>query len=86
MAGLIGHLRTTSMPMYRLYAAMKEWSPNEVTTDEIAVALGKKILDPGTLSNFLQKLKLTSIIIQRVFEKQVKDAAVSLLFVQSTVL
>jgi hypothetical protein len=72
--------------MYRLYAAMKERSPNEVTADEIAVASGKKILDPGTLSNFLQKLESTSMTIQRAFEKQVKDAAVSPLFVRSTVL
>jgi hypothetical protein len=72
--------------MYRLYAAMKERSPNEVTADEIAVASGKKILDPGTLSDFLQKLESTSMTIQRAFEKQVKDAAVSPLFVRSTVL
>lgn len=71
--------------MYRLYAAMKERSPNEVTADEIAIASGKKILDSGALSDFLQKLESTSTTIQRAFEKQVKDAAVSPLFVQFTV-
>jgi hypothetical protein len=72
--------------MYRLYAALKERAPNEVTADEIAVASGKKILDPGALSDFLQKLESTSMTIQRAFDKQVKDAAVSPLFVRSTVL
>jgi len=42
LAGLIGHLRAVLAPMYRLYVAMKEQSPNEVTADEIAVTLGKK--------------------------------------------
>jgi hypothetical protein len=71
--------------MYRLYAAMKERSPNDITADEIAVASGKRILDPGALSDFLQKLESTSMTIQRAFEKQVKDAAVSL-FLRSIVL
>jgi hypothetical protein len=71
--------------MYRLYAAMKERSPNDITADEIAVASGKRILDPGALSDFLQKLESTSMTIQRAFEKQVKDAAVSSLFLRSTV-
>ena len=77
LAGLIGHLRTVSAPMYRLYVAMKERSPGEVTADEIAVASGKKILDPGALSVFLQTLESTSMTIQRAFEKQVNAAAVS---------
>jgi len=63
--------------MYRLYVAMKERSSDEITEDEIAVASGKKILDPGALSEFLQKLESASMTIQKAFEKQVKTAAVS---------
>jgi hypothetical protein len=70
--------------MYRLYVAMKERSPDEVTTDEIAVALGKNILDPGALSDLLQKLESSNMTIQRAFEKQVKAAAVSPLFFRFT--
>jgi hypothetical protein len=66
--------------MYRLYVAMKERSPDEVTADEIAVASGKTILDPGALSDLLQKLESSNMTIQRAFEKQVKAAAVSPLF------
>jgi hypothetical protein len=68
--------------MYRLYVVMKERPPNEITADEIALASGKKILDPGALSEFLQKLESSSMTIQRAFEKQVKVAAVSLLYLQ----
>jgi len=63
---------------------MKEWSPDEVTADEIAVASGKNILDPGALSNLLQKLESSNMTIQRVFEKQVKATAVSPLFFRFT--
>ncbi|KAF8485553.1 hypothetical protein F5888DRAFT_1911735, partial [Russula emetica] len=31
--GLIGHLRSVSAPMYRLYVAMKEQSPDQITAD-----------------------------------------------------
>jgi hypothetical protein len=40
----------------------------------------KKILDPGALSNLLQKLESSNMTIQRAFEKQVKATAVSPLF------
>jgi hypothetical protein len=63
--------------MYRLYMAMKERSSDEITENEIAVASGKKILDPGGMSDFLQTLESTSMTIQKAFEKQVKTAAVS---------
>jgi hypothetical protein len=77
LAGLIGHLRSVSPPMYRLYVAMKERSSDQITADEISIAAGKKILDPGALSQFLQKLESTSTTIQKAFEKQVNAAAVS---------
>lgn len=76
-AGLTGNLRAVSAPMYRLYMAMKERSSDEITHDEIAIASGKKVLDPEALSDFLQKLESTSMTIQKAFEKQVKTAAVS---------
>jgi hypothetical protein len=75
--GLIGHLRTVSASMYCLYVTMKERSPNEITADEIAVASRKNILDPGALSDFLQKLQSTNVTIQKAFENQIKAAAVS---------
>jgi hypothetical protein len=71
--------------MYRLYVTMKEQSPDQITADEIAIASGKKILDPGALSQFLQKLESTSTTIQRAFEKQVNAAAVSPFFCQFTI-
>jgi hypothetical protein len=79
-AGMIGHLRAVSASMYRLYVAMKERSPDQITADEIALASNKKILDPGALSELLQKLECANTTIQSAFEKQVKAAAVRHLF------
>jgi ADP-ribose pyrophosphatase YjhB (NUDIX family) len=79
-AGLIGHLRAVSVPMYHLYIAMKEKSSDQITTDKIALASGKKILNLAELSGFLQKLESTHMTIQRAFEKQVNATVVSPLF------
>jgi hypothetical protein len=32
--------------MYRMYLAMKERSPEDITADDIAIASGKTVLDP----------------------------------------
>ena len=64
------------MPMFRLYLAMKECSPDQITAEEIAVASGKKVLDPGATSEFLCKLESNEDI-RCVFEKQAQAAAVS---------
>lgn len=83
--GLISNLRTVSAPMYRLYVVMKERSPNQITAEEISVASGKKILDPGAVSEFLHKLESANTTIQTAFERQVKAAAVSHLFLQPVI-
>jgi hypothetical protein len=75
--GLIGNLRSVSAPMYRLYLTMKECPPNQITAEAVTIASGKKVLDPGAMSEFLHKLESANTTIRSVFEKQVKAAAVS---------
>jgi hypothetical protein len=75
--GLISNLRSVSAPMYCLYLTMKECPPNQISAEAVAIASGKKVLDPGAMSEFLHKLESANTTIQSVFEKQVKAAAVS---------
>jgi hypothetical protein len=63
--------------MYCLYLTMKECPPNQISAEAVAIASGKKVLDPGVMSEFLHKLESANTTIQSVFEKQVKAAAVS---------
>ena len=63
--------------MHRLYLAMKEHSPDQITVEAIAIASGKKVLDPGAMSEFLRKLESANTTIRSAFEKQVEAAAVS---------
>ena len=61
--------------MYRLYLVMKECSPAQITEEEIAVASGKKLLDPA--SDFLSKLESANGKIRHAFDRQVEAATVS---------
>ncbi|KAF8222045.1 hypothetical protein L208DRAFT_1324604, partial [Tricholoma matsutake] len=69
------NLKAVSAPMYHLYLAMKEQSPDQITMEEIAVASGNKVLDPGVVSEFLCKVESSNVTIQSAFKKQVKSAA-----------
>jgi hypothetical protein len=63
--------------MHRLYMVLKQREHNQITTDEIAVASGKRSLDLGALSAFLQNLESANATLERAFEKQANAAAVS---------
>jgi hypothetical protein len=73
---LIGNLKSASALMYRLYLAMKEQSLDKVTQEEIMIASGQKVLDPGEAAKFLDELESTNGDIRRAFEKQAETAAV----------
>lgn len=72
---MISNLRSASNPMYCLYLVLKETSPAQITQEAIAVASGKKLLDPA--SDFLSKLESANENIRRAFEKQVEATTVS---------
>jgi hypothetical protein len=54
---------------------MQECSPLQITQEEIAVASGKKLLDPA--SDFISKLESANGNIQCAFDKQVEASTVS---------
>ena len=63
--------------MHCLYLVLKERSEG-ANEDEIAVAQGRKPLDPTKASEYLQQLKTASANITQMFAKQSQRAAVSL--------
>jgi len=75
--GLIGNLKLALTPMYRLYLTMKERSSNQITNEEILVALGQKVLDPGAVPEFIGRAESANQDIRHAFKKQVQVAAVS---------
>ena len=62
--------------MYRLYLTMKECTPDQITTEEILVASGQQVIDPGAVSAFISQVESANEGIQHVFEKQAQAAAV----------
>jgi len=76
LIGLVGNLRLASAPMYDLYLTMKDRSPDQITKEEILLASGQKVIDPGAVSEFISRMESTNGSIQRAFEKQLQDKAV----------
>jgi hypothetical protein len=81
LIGLIGHLKTHFPTMYRLFLVLKDCD-KPPTNDEIAIASGKKMLDPTKAAEYVVKLEKVSATLVDAFAKQNKQAVVhSLLFV-----
>ncbi|KAF9455310.1 hypothetical protein BDZ94DRAFT_814316 [Collybia nuda] len=75
--GLIGNLKTCSPTMYRFYLVLKNRSPAEPTTEEeVQIASGKKVLEPGAASKFVQGLESKAENIRVAFNKQAEREAV----------
>jgi hypothetical protein len=65
--------------MHRLYLALKNRPASEPPTeDEIAMAQGRKALDPATAADYLLKLEKASSNVAQLFVQQSQRAAVSL--------
>ena len=62
--GLIGHLKTHFPAMYRLFLVLKD-RDEPPTEDEIAIASGKKTLDPTKAAEYLVKLEKASATLLR---------------------
>jgi hypothetical protein len=67
--------------MYRLYLYLKDRT-EPPTEDEVAIASGKKTLDPALAAEYLLKLERASSMIADAFSHQNQQAAVSL-FIES---
>jgi hypothetical protein len=76
IAGLIGHLKVHFPLMHRLYLVLKD-RKERPTDDEIAIAAGKKILDPTLAADYLLQLEKASTNLENAFKQQSQRAAVS---------
>ena len=74
--GLIRHLKTHFPTMYRLFLVLKDCD-EPPTKDEIAIAFGKKTLDPTKAAEYLVKLEKASVTLVDAFAKQNQQAAVN---------
>ena len=61
--------------MHRMYLAMKERSPGEITPEVIAIGSGRTELDPVAMAEWLGKYEATATTIQTAFKKQLDAAA-----------
>lgn len=59
-----------------MYLALKERSPEQVTSEEVLITSGKKLLNLESMLELLGKYEATSTSIQAAFKKQVDAAAV----------
>ncbi|KAG2109096.1 hypothetical protein BD769DRAFT_1300481, partial [Suillus cothurnatus] len=71
--GLIGHLKTHFLPMYRLYLLLKS-RKTPPTADELRIAQGEKVLDATTAAQYSVQLEQASVSIVDTFNKQVTKA------------
>jgi hypothetical protein len=74
--GLTGNLKSALAARYCLYLMMKDCLADQITAEEIDITSGKKVLDPGVASEWLNKLELANMDIQKALNKQVEAAAV----------
>jgi hypothetical protein len=62
--------------MHRLYLVLKDCK-EPPTDDEIAIAAGRKVLDPTLAADYLLQLEKASTNLVNVFKQQSKQATVS---------
>ncbi|KAF8223657.1 hypothetical protein L208DRAFT_1516345, partial [Tricholoma matsutake] len=68
-------LKSASAVMYRLYLAMNDCPSDQIMAEEFDIASGKKVLDPGVASEWLNQLESANMDIRKAFNKQVEAAA-----------
>lgn len=82
MAGLIGHIKTHFPAMYHLYLCLKDCVESP-TKDEVAIASGKKSLDPMQAAEYLLELEKSLSNIVDAFVQQNKRVIVSIFSTRS---
>lgn len=74
--GLTGHLKNNFPVMWRLYEMLTARTNSPPTSDEIAIASGKKVLDEAARVNLVRELDNASNNLKQMFEQQQEKAAV----------
>lgn len=69
MTGLTGHLQRSFDAHYRLYEVLNK-RRDPPTEDEMAIACGKKSLEPDVAKQYVEKLEDINNNIRVMFEKQ----------------
>ena len=66
--------------MYRVFASFKErqTSGPAITQEDIQIASGRRVLDPGQTKVYFKNLESASEDLHLVFEKQAENVAVPL--------
>jgi hypothetical protein len=75
---MINNLKTCSPVMFRVFMSFKErqTSGPPITQEDIEIASGKRVLDPGQTKVYFKNLESASEGLRLAFEKQAKNAAV----------
>ena len=77
---MIGHIKHGFPAMYRLYILLKG-RDEPPTPDEIAIASGRKVLDPSKAAAYLDELEKASTTIVNLFHRQAEQTKVCSLLV-----
>ena len=77
---MVNNLKACSPNMYRIFTSFKERQASgpAITQEDIRIASGEHVLDPGQSKVYFKNLESASENIRLAFEKQVEDAAVCL--------
>jgi hypothetical protein len=77
---MINNLKACSPVMYRVFLSFKERQSSgpAITQEDIQIASGKRVLDPGQTKVYFKNLESASENLRLAFEKQVENAAVQL--------
>ena len=75
---MVNNLKACSPAMYRIFTSFKERQASgpAITPEDIQIASGKRVLDPGQTKVYFKNLESTSENIRLAFAKQAEDAAV----------
>jgi hypothetical protein len=77
---MINNLKACSPVMYRLFTSFKERQASgpAITHEDIQIASGERVLDPGQTKVYFKNLESVSENLRLAFEKQVENVAVCL--------
>ena len=81
---MVNNLKACLPTMFQLFTAIKERPADQpITQEEIELASGSKVLDPGKVKEYFKNLEAASENICTAFEKQSSNAAVRMMIFNS---
>ena len=77
--GLVGHLKTHFLAMYRLYNILKACI-DPPTDEELAIVSGEKVLDAEAANAYLKQVEVASANLLSMFAKQSQENVASKIY------